>query len=468
MITTAADDGANIDAVSGVEALSKYKGHIIPSRRAFRVRTGGGYIWCKDYVPLVIKNGSKYLKTKLYVIWDLPYKYIIGRNTQHALGWRFVNTGISTYHHQRESLDALPDEDMIDPQYPETTSVIERSQPEPNFDDIRISDRDPELKQFILSQLKQYYESVIARHEWDIGKIPDAEFAIKFKEGVNTDPIQCAEYPHNLLHTTEVERQLKYLRQIKFISYSTSPWRFPTFIVPKKNGEARIVFDYRLLNAITERMSYPLPSIEQLVNKFRGKKFISTIDIKSGYWHIPIKPEDRPKTAFVFNGKLYEWNVMPFGPTNAPPYFQKVMNDVFDDMEYVIVYMDDITIVSDNAAQHKQHLNSVFQRLRKFGIKIRPDKCEFAQESVQYLGFKVDATGFHITDKYKCKIKNVPTPRTKKQLQRFIGLVQYLHKFIPSLQLSLRPFHQLMRHKILQTPLIDPDGKEMMRFVFCV
>ena len=272
-------------------------------------------------------------------------------------------------------------------------------------------------------------------------------FAIKFKNGVNTEPIQCPEYPHNLQHTTEVERQLKYLRKINFVSYSTSPWRFPTFIVSKKNGEARIVFDYRKLNAITERMSYPLPSIEQLVNKFHGKQFISTIDIKSGYWHIPIKPEDRPKTAFVFNGRLYEWNVMPFGPTNSPPYFQKVMNDVFHDMEeYVTVYMDDITILSDNAIQHKQHLKSVFQRLQKYGIKIRPDKCEFAQKSVHYLGFKVDGNGFHITDKYKCKIRNVPIPKTKKQLQRFIGLVQYLHKFIPSLQISLKPFHELL-HK---------------------
>ena len=241
IVTGAADNGANIDAISGLEAMSHYQQFIKTERRAFRVRTGAGYIWCKDYVPLTIKNGSKLLSAKLYIIWDLPYKYIIGRNTQHLLGYKLVNTGISTYHHQRETLDAPPDDDLInDSTYPRKPT--ESADKTPDFDNIRISERNPTLKQFIINQLQTYHKSVIAKHEWDIGQIPNAEFAIKFKTGVNTDPIQCAEYPHNLLHTQEVERQLRYLREINFISFSTSPWRFPTFIVPKKNGEARTVY----------------------------------------------------------------------------------------------------------------------------------------------------------------------------------------------------------------------------------
>ena len=96
-------------------------------------------------------------------------------------------------------------------------------------------------------------------------------------------------------------------------------------------------------------MSNPLPSIQSLIDAFKGKHFISTIDMKSGYWHIPIKEEDRAKTAFVFNGKLYEWCYLPFGPTNAPPYFQKIMSEIFEDLEYVKVYLDDITIISNTA-----------------------------------------------------------------------------------------------------------------------
>ena len=90
-----------------------------------------------------------------------------------------------------------------------------------------------------------------------------------------------------------------------------------------------------------------MPSIETLIRKFRGKHYITTLDMKSGYWHIPIKESDRAKTAFAFDGKLWEWCVMPFGPTNAPPYFQKVMNDIFSDLPYVLVYLDDISILSN-------------------------------------------------------------------------------------------------------------------------
>ena len=212
----------------------------------------------------------------------------------------------------------------------------------------------------------------------------------------------------------------------------------------KKTGDARIVFDYRLLNDITENISYPLPSIESLINKFNGKKYISTIDIKSGYWNIPIHKPDIPKTAFVFNGKLWEWCRMPFGLKNAPPFFQKVMNELFNDMPFVIVYIDDITILSDNAQQHKEHLLAVFNRLNDNNIKIRIDKCAFAQQSVEYLGFNIDANGARVTSKYKSKLDNIPTPKTKKQLQRFIGMVQYLNKYIPNLQILLQPFHKLM------------------------
>ena len=180
-----------------------------------------------------------------------------------------------------------------------------------------------------------------------------------------------------------------------------------------------------------------------MISKFKGKSWISTIDIKSGYWHVPIRKADRCKTAFIFNGQVYEWNVMPFGPTNAPPHFQKVMDGIFSDLDYVMVYMDDITIVSSNPKQHQQHLQEVFNRLAKYKIKIRPDKCKFAQESVEYLGFRVCGTGIKIKSTYKDKIINIPVPKTINQLRRFVGMVQYLHQFIPNLQWKLKPFHQL-------------------------
>ena len=450
-INAVADTGADIDAING-DIASKYHIHIQHARHAFRVRTGGGYIWCREYIPLTIDHNNKLIHIKLYIIHDLPYKFLIGNPTMKKLGWELINTHNMEFHHHREELDLVDEDYMENINYPRSTEKLSSSTQvdavQINLDNIIISNRNIKLKNFILKQLKNH-NNIISLHEFDIGRIPNTEFHITFKPNANIEPIQCAEYPHNILHTEEIERQLKYLHKIHFIQPSISPWRFPSFVVSKKTGDARIVFDYRLLNFITELMSYPLPSIESLINKFHGKHYISTIDIKSGYWNIPLAPADRPKTAFVFNGKLWEWCVMPFGVKNAPPYFQHVMDRLFSDMPYVVVYMDDITILSDDPIQHQQHLLSVFNRLNKYNIKIRIDKCAFAQQKVQYLGFDVDANGAHITNKYKSKIDNIPTPQNKKQLQRFIGLVQYIHKFIPSLQLKLKPFHNLMKKNVI-------------------
>ena len=440
-IKAVADSGANIDAISGKASLP-YSKWLKSERRAFRVRTGSGYIWCKEYLPLNVKNGSKILQIKMYVIWDLPYDYLIGRNSIRAMDYRLMKA-TSVYTHHREVLDST--EESL-PLSHDTYPTKESDSKPIDQNDLNISDRDIKLKRFIIDSISRNAH-ISSKHEMDTGKITEFPFRIKFKKGADTTPIQCPEYPHSVQHTAETERQLDYLRHIGYISYSNSPWRFPTFIVPKKNGESRIVFDYRQLNAITERMAYPLLNIQTLIDKFRGKHWISTIDLKSGYWHIPVAPEDRAKTAFVFNGRLYEWNVMPFGPTNAPPHFQKAMNHIFGDLPFVSVYLDDIVVLSDDPQQHQQHLKAVFDRLSKYKIKIRPDKCFFAAQSVEYLGFQIDARGCRPTDKYKQRINNIPRPKTRKQLHRFVGMVNYLHRFIPELQHKMKPFYQLLNAK---------------------
>ena len=439
------DTGANINAISEGCAHHLYKKYIQTDSRAFRVRTGGGYISCQQYIPLSIKqDGVLLYHNKFYIIPDLPFDYLIGRPLLTRLGYDLTKIRPASqpteYRHHPQTLDSVEDEDIVDNPYP-VKPQSKTGQPSKTPQPV-IANRCPALTKYIRNTLRDHTD-ICAQGEFDIGQIPDSEFKIEFRRNADTTPIRCAEYPHNVADIDEIERQLRLMVVMGLISPSDSPWRFPTFIVPKKNGEARIVFDYRKLNAITKRLAYSLPSIPNLLRKFRGKKWISTIDIKSGYWHIPIKKEDRPKTAFIFNGKVYEWNVMPFGPTNAPPHFQKTMDKIFSDLDYVMVYMDDITILSETPQQHQQHLHEVFSRLAKYKIKIRPDKCLFAQESVPYLGFEVDSNGVRIKSKYKDKILNIPTPQTLNQLRRFVGMVQYLHTFIPNLQQLLKPLHGL-------------------------
>jgi len=131
----------------------------------------------------------------------------------------------------------------------------------------------------------------------DSGKIPDKrfEFTITFKDNVDTTPVACNEYPVHKMHKAEILRQLQELHKYGFIESSTSPWRFPIFCVPKKTGDVRIVFDFRKLNAITKVNKYPIPNAVKEMHKFLGAKYITSLDVKGGYWHIPVREEDQDR-----------------------------------------------------------------------------------------------------------------------------------------------------------------------------
>ena len=133
-------------------------------------------------------------------------------------------------------------------------------------------------------------------------------------------------------------------------------------------------------------MKCTLPNIPELIGKFKGKQFITSLDMKGGYWHIPIKKEHRERTAFVFDGNLYEWNYLPFDPTNSPAFFQKTMNKIFAPFsDFVVVYLDDISIISDTLEDHIKHLKLVFNHLAAHGIRLRIDKCIFGVSETEYL-----------------------------------------------------------------------------------
>ena len=432
-----ADTGANINVI-GAKIAMKYKSYLQHDRKSSKIRTAGGNVEIRQYLPVHFKNGSKTVKTKFYVLWDLPYDWLVGRPLIHALGWKLKQPTASFYH-KAQNLDCIDDDLM------EINHIDHLQSENQNIDINKVQCESNEIRKWLTTALAKY-ESMIAKYEVDSGCIPKVEFRIDFKDNVDTSPQVYKEYPHSALHIDEIERQLKQLQDKGFISRSTSEWRFPTFIVPKKTGDARIVFDFRGLNQITKSMQHPLPDPRKLMHKFANKNVFSAIDVKGGYWHIPVHEAHRDRLAFVFNNTLYQWNVMPFGPKNAPAYFQKVMNDIFADLDFVVIYMDDITIISDNEEQHKQHLKIVFDRIIKNNIKLRIDKCVFGVSECQFLGFVTNKFGIRPTKKYKNKILKISKPYDRKSMQRFLGLVNYLHRFIPNMHDDLKPL-SAMTHK---------------------
>ena len=288
---------------------------------------------------------------------------------------------------------------------------------------------------------KQFYKLLVAdgkryaAHLADVGVLPNVEFEIKLTP--NARPFHSRPYPLSYEKSLDSRRQLTELLAGGFIRVSESPWAAPYTMVPKptRKGkrEWRMAVDYRGLNKVTIKNRYPIPSMRDLYSKLRGARVFSCLDLRSGYHHVRIKREDQAKTAFITEYGLFEWTRMSFGFANAPSVFQRAMDAVFGDMEQVIVYIDDIVIATETEEEHMTVLLEVFRRLRKHSMTLRLIKCKFFQSSVKYLGMIVDADGVRCDDEYCRRVLTFTAPTSIKEVERYLGLIGWLGRFIPNL-----------------------------------
>lgn len=236
------------------------------------------------------------------------------------------------------------------------------------------------------------------------------------------------------------------LLERNFIVPSKSPCSSPVVLTKKKDGSYRMYVDYRALNKITTPDPFPLPHINSLLGRI-GSEIFSTLDLHSGYHQISMKPTDRYKTAFVTPSGKYEYTVMPFGLVNAPSTFARHMTDIIRDLQFVCVYLDDILVFSASQEQHWQHLDQVLGRLQDAGLIVKQKKCIFGAKQVQFLGFNVgiDKTT-PLQDKCEA-INTFPAPKTVKQAQRFMGLINYYRRFIRDCSRVSKSIHDFISGK---------------------
>ena len=171
---------------------------------------------------------------------------------------------------------------------------------------------------------------------------------------------------------------------------STSEWASPIVLVPKKDGTLRMCVDYRKLNAVSEADAYPMPHIDELIDRLGGAKYISTLDLMRGYWQVPVAPESQAKTAFTTPFRLYDFTVMPFGLQGAPATFQRLIDSLLRGVgDYAAVYLDDLVVYSGEWEEHLTHLRAVLERLRGAGLTAKPAKCKLGARQCVYLGHTV-------------------------------------------------------------------------------
>ncbi|QRW24229.1 Retrotransposable element Tf2 protein [Rhizoctonia solani] len=228
---------------------------------------------------------------------------------------------------------------------------------------------------------------------------------------------------------------------------STSSAGAPVMFVKKADGSLRLVVDYRKLNKVTHKNVYPLPRQDDLMAKLRNAKLFTKLDLCWGYNNVRIKEGNEWKTAFRTKYGLFEYLVMPFGLTNAPAAFQHFMNDLFRDLidVTVVIYLDDILIFSENPEKHPEHVREVLLRLMKNQLFCKLSKCHFHVTTVDYLGIVISPTGFSMDQKKIEAVTSWPQPKTVKQVQAFLGFVNYLCQFIPHFSSVACPLHNLTK-----------------------
>jgi transposase InsO family protein len=229
---------------------------------------------------------------------------------------------------------------------------------------------------------------------------------------------------------------------------SKSPAGAPILFVPKKEGRGlRLCVDYRGLNKVTILNRYPLPLMNELRDRVRSAKIFTKLDLKSGYNLIRIKEGDEWKTAFRSRYGHYEYKVMPFGLANAPATFQNMMNEVFRDMidMGVVIYLDDILIYSESEDDHVELVKKVLARLQEHQLAIAPEKCDWHQSKVNFLGYIISAEGIEMDQE---KIKTVlewEPPGTVKEVQSFLGFANFYRRFIEGYSKLTRPLTDLTK-----------------------
>lgn len=261
-------------------------------------------------------------------------------------------------------------------------------------------------------------------------------------------PIKQRYYPLSPALQKEVNTELEQMLKDDIIEPSNSPWSSPIVMIKKKTGCWRFCVDYRALNKVTIADSYPLPYVSSILDKLRDARYLSTLDIKSAYWQIPIAEESRPLTAFTVPSRgLFQFKRMPFGLSVAPAVFQRLIDRVVgvDLEQFVFVYLDDVIICTPTFEKHIEVLKEIISRIKRAGLTLNQEKCQFCKSELKYLGYVVNASGLLVDPDKVEAILRIPQPKTPTEVRRIVGMASWYRRFVPDFSTVIAPLTALTR-----------------------
>ena len=262
------------------------------------------------------------------------------------------------------------------------------------------------------------------------------------------DPVLQKPYPIAMKHCEWVKNEIEKLLAAKVICTSQSSWSAPIIVVLKGNGGKCLVIDYRALNKVTRKFTWPMPKVEDIFSKLNGATYFTTLDLCTGYHHIPLDNSSIPKTVFNSPFGKYEYVKVPFRLAQVPAYFQELVTGILKDFPFTIAYLDDIIVFSKTPQEHLSHICMVFEKLKSANLSIKKSKCSFFSKEIQYLGQILSTTGIQPLPSKTHTIHHMNPPTTPKQVRAILGLIGYYRKFNKGFVKTTKPLTLLTRQQV--------------------
>ena len=356
----------------------------------------------------------------------------------------------------------MPQRHKTLPEIPHDTAFICSPADVPGPRKVQLQDKDiaTDIRQKFEELCEEYGEAFSKNNE-DISRTKLVKMDI---DTGDSPPVSSRPYTLPLKHYKWVQREIESLEHAGVITKSMSKWASPIVVIPKKSApgeppKRRLCVDFRKVNELQQEVItagktkgqisiHPLPKIDDMYAKLKGAKVFSTTDLRSGYHHIALGKSSRAKTAFVMPFGKYEFLMVPFGLAQAPAYFQLLMNKVLKGLKFVMTYLDDIIIFSQDELQHLEHLEIVFSHLREAGLKMKRSKCDFFKSEIHYLGHLISPEGISLLPNKLDSIKHMPVPNSTKEIKQFLGLTGYYRKFVPGFADISRPLTTLTKKDV--------------------
>lgn len=305
---------------------------------------------------------------------------------------------------------------------PEVNAIFQSS----NLDDLRSSLQhlDIELQNKIINIFEKH-PSVLN----ETGNVVTGELKLRLKKN---EIVYYRPYRLAPVEREKVDSIIEELLAKHIIQESDSPFASPVILVKKKDGCDRMCVDFRALNKILDKDRYPLPLIEDQIDRLGGANFFISLDMKNGFYQIPIATDSVKYTAFVTPSGHYEFLKMPFGICNGPAVFQRAITKAVEHLKFLLIYIDDLLIPCLNVDEGLVYLEQTVKALSDTGFNVNLKKCKFFLDNIDYLGRNISREGVRPSETKVAALVDSPIPKTVKQVRQFMGLASYFCKFIPN------------------------------------